>query len=84
MENIEPQVVEPWLNDALCKTVENKDIFHPDKGQQQLVRMAKTVCDQCTVRTDCLEYALEHREIGIWGGTTEKERRLIRRQRRGA
>jgi WhiB family redox-sensing transcriptional regulator len=35
------------------------------------------------VREACLEFALANREReGIWGGTTERERRRIHRQRR--
>ncbi len=37
----------------------------------------------CAVRQMCLEHALVHREHeGIWGGTTERERRRLIRQRR--
>jgi WhiB family redox-sensing transcriptional regulator len=35
------------------------------------------------VRVSCLEHALASREKeGVWGGTTERERRRIVRQRR--
>ena len=37
---------------------------------------AKQVCDECPVSADCLEYALEtNQDSGIWGGTSEEERR---------
>jgi WhiB family redox-sensing transcriptional regulator len=37
----------------------------------------------CPVCISCLEHALASRERdGVWGGTTEKERRRIIRQRR--
>jgi WhiB family transcriptional regulator, redox-sensing transcriptional regulator len=39
---------------------------------------AKTICDQCRVRGDCLEYAIRIREPhGIWGGMNEMERKLM-------
>lgn len=38
--------------------------------------------DVCMVREQCLEYALRTNEYGVWGGTTEKERLRIRRNRR--
>jgi len=41
---------------------------------------AKRVCISCPARLQCLEYALKNGEMGIWGGTTENERRKIRRQ----
>ena len=44
---------------------------------------AKAICADCPVRQACLEHALAHREReGVWGGTTERERRRIVRQRR--
>jgi WhiB family redox-sensing transcriptional regulator len=39
------------------------------------------VCTQCPVNRYCLEYALEtNQDSGIWGGTSEEERRVLRRQ----
>jgi WhiB family redox-sensing transcriptional regulator len=40
------------------------------------------VCTGCPVRMECLAEALDHRiEWGVWGGMTERERRLLLRQR---
>ena len=44
-------------------------------------RDAKTVCISCDARLACLKYALDNNEIGIWGGTTEGERKKIKRQK---
>lgn len=42
---------------------------------------AKTICGECAVRAECLDYALGHNiEHGIWGGKTENERRQLRRK----
>ncbi len=38
-------------------------------------------CNQCSVRAECLEYALASMEYGIWGGTTTYQRRQLRRSR---
>lgn len=42
------------------------------------VAEAKAVCAACPVKTECLDYALDHDEEhlgkGIWGGTTYEER----------
>ena len=39
------------------------------------VRAAKAVCNGCTVRAECLTYALTTRQRdGVWGGLTETER----------
>jgi WhiB family redox-sensing transcriptional regulator len=47
------------------------------------VEAAKRVCKTCEVRSLCLEYALHNRiDHGVWGGTSERERRRILRRRR--
>lgn len=43
--------------------------------------VAKRACGTCPIRTSCLAYALRHHEVGTWGGTTEYQRRLLRRPR---
>ena len=57
------------------------DLFFPDRGES--LEPAKAVCAGCVVREECLEHALRVGErFGVWGGTSERERRRIRRQRR--
>lgn len=46
------------------------------------VARAKAVCESCPHREPCLELALETNAPGIWGGTSDKERRRIRKQRK--
>jgi hypothetical protein len=43
---------------------------------------AKAICAECPYKARCLEYALVNHEIGIWGGTTDRQRSLIRRSRK--
>ncbi len=35
---------------------------------------AREVCEGCSVRMTCRDFAREHREYGFWGGETEDER----------
>jgi WhiB family redox-sensing transcriptional regulator len=71
-----------WRKDALCRDTD-PDLFFPvGTTGQALVQIdrAKEVCDQCPVKQDCLDYALEtNQDSGIWGGTSEEERRVLRR-----
>lgn len=70
---------EGWQLFANCLGVD-PDLFFPERGAS--TKEAKSVCQGCVVREDCLEYALAHGEkFGIWGGLSERERRRIRRQR---
>jgi WhiB family transcriptional regulator, redox-sensing transcriptional regulator len=67
----------PWADQARCLQAE-PDTFFPEKGGS--TREAKRICQQCEVRQDCLEYALENDErFGIWGGLSERERRKRKR-----
>jgi WhiB family redox-sensing transcriptional regulator len=45
--------------------------------------LAKQVCDGCKVQMECLEWALQHKERGVWGKTTRRERVALMRVRRG-
>ena len=41
---------------------------------------AKEICAVCPVNPECLEFALAtNQEAGVWGGTTEEERRKLRK-----
>jgi WhiB family redox-sensing transcriptional regulator len=67
----------PWATEAKCLNAD-PDVFFPEKGGS--TREAKRICGECTVRAECLEYALEHDErFGIWGGMSERERRKLKR-----
>ncbi len=42
--------------------------------------MAKAVCESCPSLTPCLEFALmTNQDTGVWGGTSEDERRKLRK-----
>ena len=69
-----------WMADGKCRDFDPA-IFFPNDGIG--VQAAQRICAECPVRTPCLEYALaNHVDHGVWGGTSERERRRILRQRR--
>jgi WhiB family redox-sensing transcriptional regulator len=59
---------------ARC-TEADPDAWFPEPGGSP--HKAKRVCNGCEVRDQCLAWALAHDEAGVWGGTTENERRRI-------
>jgi WhiB family redox-sensing transcriptional regulator len=80
------QVDSEWMNDAACAG-ENLDLFFPDDRRDghnaKAVRAAKAICATCPVQTECLDYALTTGiKFGVWGGTSERDRRPLRRQLR--
>lgn len=67
-----------WQERALCAQTD-PEAFYPEKGGS--VREAKRVCSRCEVKAECLEFALAKNEtFGIWGGTSNKERRKLKRR----
>lgn len=37
----------------------------------------RAICHACPVRQECLDWATTAQEYGVWGGTTEHERRRL-------
>jgi WhiB family transcriptional regulator, redox-sensing transcriptional regulator len=72
-----------WRDQAICSQSEKTALFFPvgvtgDAALQ--IEQAKEVCVECPVRMACLEYAITtNQEYGVWGGTSEEERRVLRR-----
>lgn len=66
-----------WQDRALCaERAVPADAFFPETKPDPV---AKRLCGQCPVREECLAYALDHQAVGIWGGTSTKERRRMSR-----
>ena len=64
-----------WMAAGNCAN-EKPSLFFPSDGVG--VDRARQVCVDCPVKTECLEYALVNRiDHGVWGGTSERERRRI-------
>lgn len=70
-----------WRLRGACLTAD-PDLFFPLTSAGPSVpqiAQAKRVCGRCPVRSECLEFALATRQVhGIWGGTSEDERRGLR------
>lgn len=69
-----------WVEDAHCRTNGlNTDLFFPEQGATS--RTAAQLCGPCTVKEECLRFALDNNQwIGIWGGRSGRERRIIKQQ----
>lgn len=74
--------LEDWREQAACRDTD-PDLFFPIGSTGPAVEQihhAKAVCASCVARDNCLEFALAtNQESGIWGGTTEEERRKLRK-----
>lgn len=72
-----------WRHQAACRD-SSPDLFFPVGATgvaAAQIEAAKAICTRCPVRLECLEFALEtNQEAGVWGGTSEEERRHLRKQ----
>lgn len=69
-----------WRDFALCKGIKDPNIFFPESSKRTY--LPKSICKRCPVQLNCLEEALRDKNcMGIWGGTTDYERRKLLRKR---
>lgn len=80
-----------WQDEALCREYDPAYFFPETRGAARTQeRFAVTVCAACPVSAECLNLRLSldrsvFADVGVWGGTTPKQRETIRtRQRRKA
>jgi WhiB family redox-sensing transcriptional regulator len=74
-----------WQNEAACRDCDPELFFPLGTTGQAIadIEWAKSICAACPVQPQCLDFALKTRqEFGIWGGTTEDERRGLLRATR--
>lgn len=73
-----------WRKLSACRDTD-PNLFFPvgttGPALEQIAN-AKSVCGTCDVQGLCLEYAIStNQDSGVWGGTSEEERRQMRRAR---
>lgn len=71
-----------WRSDASCRGT-SPELFFP-VGTTGLavdqIAEAKAVCMACPSQVPCLQFALlTNQDSGVWGATSEEERRTLRR-----
>ena len=71
-----------WMERAACRDLPT-DLFFPADSDTAGAERATAVCRTCPVRKECAAYALPDPNLyGVWGASTEAQRRNRRRQRR--
>lgn len=70
-----------WASRGACLG-SDPELFFPIAAAgpaRQQIAQARAICARCPVCKDCLSYALETGQAaGVWGGTSEEERRKMR------
>jgi len=68
-----------WRLHAQCRGLD-PELFYPERGED--IRLAQSICRECSVSSECLDFAIENGEHhGIWGGLSERSRRRLRTER---
>ncbi len=66
------------MAEGACRDPHPGVTWFPGPGERS--GPAQAVCEGCPVRWPCLDYALADESLdGVWGGTTTKERKRLRR-----
>lgn len=84
-----------WMDASACAHKDVNTFFKPaasgaamkDGTRPDPHAEARALCAECTVRDQCLDYALTNRvAYGVWGGLDEKQRASILKagRRKGA
>jgi WhiB family redox-sensing transcriptional regulator len=60
-------------DEAACRTADPECFFDESRTLEALA-----VCAGCPLAAECLEYALENEDHGVWGGTTPEVRTVMR------
>ena len=77
------RIEESWQIKAACRGPQAAVFFPPPQFERKDEKearegRAKSICASCSVRRECLDYAIRIREPhGIWGGLNELERKQI-------
>lgn len=71
---------ESWRDAGYCRD-KDPNLFYPlGRGRAALeqIEVAKAFCRTCPSREPCLDFALAAgQQLGIWGGTSPEERRVL-------
>ena len=79
-----------WREKAACRGLIAPDyIWFPPRGRYVRTRDGATsptqrlldICEGCPVKVTCLDFAIQNNEPGIWGGTSFRQRRAIKKER---
>jgi WhiB family redox-sensing transcriptional regulator len=71
---------EDWRDAAYCRDDPTPDLWH--MTDRYGIAAARAMCAKCPVASACLAEALADPSLtGVWGGTTDEERKGLRKPR---
>lgn len=85
-----------WQELAACTGMDTEIFYSPENiggprkgrgviGERDRIELAKKICGTCSVRQECLKFAVQHKDdYGIYGGLTPQERRGAEHERQAS
>lgn len=64
---IDPEELE-WQDLALCSGMETNKFYDEYEANERVAKMIDQACLSCPVLAQCLQFAAENGETGVWGG----------------
>lgn len=82
-----PRYDEVDWDQAACQGTIYTDLFYSVEEQRSImqyeyINALRSICGQCPIWKECLTYAMEHEQYGVWGGMTSIERLSMRDRKR--
>lgn len=68
---------QPWMDQKKCSP-EQLSMFY--SFEIEVIEEARRFCQDCPVIEECFQFAIFHNEDGVWGGTSERQRRKLLRR----
>ena len=69
----------PAFEGQACGPDQTYLFFSPVAAEEE---QARAICRSCPARSVCRDWAVKTGQDGVWGATTESERRNLRRNQR--
>jgi Transcription factor WhiB len=75
-----PVKEEEWKLEAACQGIDT-EIFFVENGKysDHQSEIIKRMCNGCSVKVECLAYAIKYDMYGMWAGTSRSERKKLSR-----
>ena len=82
-----PRYDEVDWDQAACRGTIYTDLFYSVEEQRSIlqyeyINALRAICGQCPIWKECLTYAMENEQYGVWGGMTSIERLSMRDSKR--
>lgn len=69
-----------FSNPVNCAGTDVNDWFSEGNKVYENREILERICAVCEAKAECLQYSLENNVMGFWAGTSDKQRRIIRKQ----